>query len=67
MPTNEIAACTTAGDVIILNDGIERWRCRVDGEIWSDPVTLCLAEKESESTLHLVFGARDSKLHIMKI
>jgi hypothetical protein len=68
LPTNEIAACTTAGDVIILNDGIERWRCRVDGEIWSDPVALCWAEKDSESTPSLVFGARDSKLHnIMKI
>jgi outer membrane protein assembly factor BamB len=67
LPTGEIAVCTTAGDVIILNKGVERWRCRVDGEIWSDPVALCWAEKDSESTPHLVFGARDSKLHIMKI
>jgi acyl-coenzyme A synthetase/AMP-(fatty) acid ligase len=54
--------CTTAGDVLQIGKyGNVCWRFHVPAEIWSDPVTL----HGDGNTI--AFGARDSKLHIVKL
>ena len=61
-----VVVCTTAGDVLVLdpsNDGKEKSRHSVDGEIWSNPVNLTT----SSGTTRIIVGARDSKVHLITI
>lgn len=57
-----VVVTTTAGDVVLLDykDGRMLWRHRIQAEIWSDAIYLA----ESKT---IVFGARDSCLHFVKI
>jgi acyl-coenzyme A synthetase/AMP-(fatty) acid ligase len=57
---HSVIICTTAGDVVRLNsNGEQIWKHRILAEIWSDPVEL--------DNLHVAFGARDSRLHLLSI
>ena len=54
--------CTTAGHVVRIENGISREICRVAGEIWSKPRIIL-----DDSNSILVFGARDSRVHLVKL
>jgi hypothetical protein len=61
MPDGSFVVCTTAGDILRLssNDGKIVWRHRIHGEIWTNPVAV--------EPHRIAFGARDSRLHIVRI
>jgi acyl-CoA synthetase (AMP-forming)/AMP-acid ligase II/outer membrane protein assembly factor BamB len=72
-----LIVCTTAGDVVQIsrnNGGVIR-SCRLPlgAEIWSDPVEVVkdedntAASRQQKGCLRIAFGARDSRLHILKI
>ena len=54
---SSIIVCTTAGDVILIQDGKIVFQYQINGEIWSDPVVV--------SDEQVAFGARDSRLHLL--
>lgn len=70
-----IIVTTTAGDVVLVRDGLVVWRCRISAELWSDPVLVSLSETTvNEKGAHackmrsvLAFGGRDSKLHLINL
>ncbi len=53
--------CTTGGDVIMLQGEKEIWRTKLNGEIWSSPVSL-----GSDNDV-IVVGARDSNVHFITV
>jgi hypothetical protein len=59
MRDGKCLACTTAGDVIVIDEGKEMWRLNIPGEVWSDPSLVGNEE--------VVVGARDSRLHIAAV
>ena len=52
--------CTTGGDVILLQGETEIWRIKLNGEIWSSPVSL-------GSNGVIAVGARDSNVHFITV
>lgn len=63
-PSKSFLVCTTAGDVVKIQDGVISKRKRVAAEIWSDPLLLGPA---GDGQWRVAFGARDSKVHVMII
>jgi acyl-CoA synthetase (AMP-forming)/AMP-acid ligase II len=63
-----VVVCTTAGDIVVItaDEGVEKQRFSVGGEIWSDPVEVTSA-LGGEQQQHVAFGARDSKLHFITL
>lgn len=55
-----IIVCTTAGDVIEIQDGKVVFKYQINGEIWSNPVA-------GVSNGQVAFGARDSRLHLLDL
>lgn len=53
--------CTTAGDVVWVQDGNVTRKYCVVAEIWSDPVLI----KWENDTFTVAFGARDSRVHMV--
>ncbi|CAB9499891.1 D-alanine--D-alanyl carrier protein ligase [Seminavis robusta] len=71
---DSVVVCTTSGDVVQLrgSDGalMLRYQIPIGAEIWSSPAALPMAvgrEEEHGASRVVVFGARDSRLHFVKV
>jgi PQQ-like domain len=72
LETENLIVCTTAGDVCVLDllTGKGHWKTRlpVGGEIWSDPTEVPARNLETTAGFRQIcFGARDSRLHFLKV
>jgi acyl-CoA synthetase (AMP-forming)/AMP-acid ligase II/outer membrane protein assembly factor BamB len=64
LPDASSLVCTTAGDVVRLDQvGKQIWRTALSAEIWGAPQLIAT----QNGTFYVALGARDSKVHILRL